>query len=31
MFERRDSAININEFTSICKALFRNEKGKPYK
>jgi len=26
-----DSAININEFTSICKALFRNEKGKPYK
>ena len=27
----RDNAININEFTAICKALFRNEKGKPYK
>lgn len=26
-----DNAININEFTAICKALFRNEKGKPYK
>lgn len=27
----RDHAININEFTAICKALFRNDKGKPYK
>lgn len=26
-----DHAININEFTAICKALFRNDKGKPYK
>ena len=27
----RDNSININEFTAICKALFRNDKGKPYK
>jgi len=26
-----DNSININEFTAICKALFRNDKGKPYK
>ena len=31
IFYPRDNAININEFTAICKALFRNEKGKPYK
>jgi hypothetical protein len=23
--------MNINEFSALCKALFRNEKGKPYK
>ena len=22
--------MNINEFTALLKALFRNEKGKPY-
>ena len=27
----RDKSININEFTAICTALFRNEYGKPYK
>ena len=27
---RRDNAMNINEFTALIKALFRNEKGKPY-
>ena len=26
----RDNAMNINEFTALIKALFRNEKGKPY-
>ena len=26
----RDNAMNINEFTALVKALFRNEKGKPY-
>jgi len=26
-----DNSININEFSAICKALFRTEKGKPYK
>lgn len=26
-----DGSININEFSALCKALFRNEKGKPYK
>ena len=26
-----DKSININEFTAICTALFRNENGKPYK
>ena len=26
----RDNAMNINEFTGLIKALFRNEKGKPY-
>ena len=30
-FVLRDNSININEFTAICKALFRNDKGKPYK
>jgi len=25
-----DNAMNINEFTALIKALFRNEKGKPY-
>ena len=25
-----DGAININEFADLLKALFRNEKGKPY-
>ena len=23
----RDKSININEFTALCTALFRNEKG----
>ena len=27
----RDGSININEFTTLCTALFRNEAGKPYK
>lgn len=27
----RDKSININEFTALCTALFKNEKGKPYK
>ena len=26
----RDNAMNINEFTALIKALFRNEKGRPY-
>ena len=26
----RDQSLNINEFTALLKALFRNEKGKPY-
>ena len=26
-----DKSININEFTALCTALFKNEKGKPYK
>ena len=26
----RDLSININEFTCLCKHLFRNEHGKPY-
>ena len=26
----RDRAININEFTNLCKNLFRNEHGKPH-
>ncbi len=26
----RDNNLNINEFTALLKALFRNEKGKPY-
>ncbi len=26
----RDNTLNINEFTALLKALFRNEKGKPY-
>ncbi len=26
----RDNSLNINEFTALLKALFRNEKGKPY-
>lgn len=25
-----DNSLNINEFTALIKALFRNEKGKPY-
>ena len=25
-----DGAINVNEFADLLKALFRNEKGKPY-
>ena len=25
-----DGSLNINEFTALLKALFRNEKGKPY-
>merc|ERR1712214_145106 len=25
-----DNAMNINEFTALIKALFRNEKGRPY-
>merc|ERR1711936_1286723 len=25
-----DKSININEFTALCTALFKNEKGKPY-
>ena len=31
IFESRDGSININEFTTLCTALFRNEAGKPYK
>ncbi len=27
---QRDNNLNINEFTALLKALFRNEKGKPY-
>ncbi len=27
---RRDNNLNINEFSALLKALFRNEKGKPY-
>ena len=27
----RDKSININEFTVLCKALFRNQMGTPYK
>ena len=27
----RDKSININEFTALCTALFKNETGKPYK
>ena len=27
----RDGALNMEEFTAVCKALFRNETGKPYK
>ena len=30
-FKSRDGSININEFTTLCTALFRNEAGKPYK
>ena len=26
----RDGVLNMEEFTSLCKALFRNEHGKPY-
>jgi len=26
-----DGALNVEEFTSLCAALFRNEHGKPYK
>jgi len=26
----RDNSLNINEFTALLRALFRNEKGKPY-
>ena len=31
IFKSRDGSININEFTTLCTALFRNEAGKPYK
>ena len=27
----RDGALNLTEFEGLCKALFRNEHGKPYK
>ena len=30
LFFFRDNAMNINEFTALIKALFRNEKGRPY-
>ena len=30
IFYSSDGAININEFADLLKALFRNEKGKPY-
>ena len=26
----RDLSLNINEFSHLLKALFRNEKGRPY-
>ena len=26
----RDKSININEFSALCTALFKNDKGKPY-
>lgn len=26
----RDNSLNINEFSALLKALFRNEKGRPY-
>ena len=29
--DNSDKSININEFTALCTALFKNEKGKPYK
>ena len=31
ILKSRDGSININEFTTLCTALFRNEAGKPYK
>ena len=30
VFDSRDKSININEFSALCTALFKNEKGKPY-
>ena len=27
---RSDGSLTINEFSALLKALFRNEKGKPY-
>ena len=29
-FDFRDLSLNINEFTALLRALFRNEKGRPY-
>ena len=26
----RDEVLNMEEFTALCKALFRNEQGKSY-
>ena len=30
MISCRDNSLNINEFSALLKALFRNEKGRPY-
>ena len=27
----RDNSINIMEFTNLCRGMFRNASGKPYK